>query len=223
MLALNFGSYMRQPRRSKIEVLDQRAMRARWLEVRMEEWRANNHGASPDIEARAKKHYGAMIGGMKMKAFAYKGVVYISPTLPENGVVHEVIHTKQDPASTYWLATRTDLRTANDFNESLTEHFNKQLTGGVGRTDSIYSTQRSSSAYGMGTRVLEELRDERLGGAEAGEEALRRFHFGGDTAELDQRLAASGGSSAFFDEYRTRLDAYTAGAKRVATKQRGGR
>ena len=59
MLALKCGSYMRHPQRTKVEVLDERAMRARWVEVRMEEWRANNPGAHPEAEAFEQNHYEA--------------------------------------------------------------------------------------------------------------------------------------------------------------------
>ncbi len=197
---------------TKIEVIDAAAMKAKWVEVRMADWRkANREPMDPDrlaahrvVEATAQQHYEKMYGEGEIHAFAYGDTVYVSPELPESAVAHEVMHTKLHPAARDWMFDNNGPEVANQMNESLTEYFNSQLPTGPAQPP---TGKPVGAEYTVGRDVLVELRDERLG--PDGDQLLRRFYFDGDVKGLNDRLTANNpaGAAEFWNDYRDRLKA----------------
>lgn len=198
----------------KVVVLDKEQMADKWAETQLEAWKKKNPPPPPTdpaavaaYETKKKAVEGelkSMASGSDIHAFATNNTAYVSAGLGSDVMTHEMLHNYGDPKYEDYILKGTDNRNANNFNESMTEHFNRQLTSGVAKPGDKYYTSLDDSQYGAGAVALKQLRDERLGGPVAGEEVLRKFYFGGDTAAFDKATEATGGSTAFFDAYRSR-------------------
>ncbi|MFO0669628.1 MAG: hypothetical protein U0235_08390 [Polyangiaceae bacterium] len=150
---------------TKIEVIDAAAMKAKWVEVRMADWRKANRSRMIPIGSRrgtelsratAQQHYEKMYGEGEIHAFAYGDTVYVSPELPESAVASCTPSCTRPLAD--WMFDNNGPEVANQMNESPTEYFNSQ---------SPCSAQPPTgkpvgAEYTVGRDVLVELRDERL-------------------------------------------------------------
>lgn len=209
-ISARFKRYVPKRKPIKVEVVDDARMRERWIAVRMEDWRRRNPpppGGSADYTAKERaveKMLTEMAG--RPEAFAFGDTIYVAPDVDRQTLAHEETHLYAHPNATAWVGEQVDKRyasatTLNNFNESLTEYFNKQVTGGFAKPGDEYYTNPDLSKYGTGVEVLRQLRDEKLGGPVEGEAVLRAFYFGGDTAPLQRKLDQSGGTAKFFSDY----------------------
>lgn len=125
------------------------------------------------------------IGDGLLEGFYRDGTVYVLQQASEHLMRHEVIHARVHPAFNQWLAdSGVPGGSQVAFNEALTEHFARQVTGTLLPDEGLYGTSPD--------RLREHLP------ALGGENAVRDCFFGGQCGAVDRALAARGQTRAGF-------------------------